>query len=92
MGSAPLRKVFETALGLPGSFASLDLDKQLETLKEKSRKTFGDSSIAQFSDPEKVENLVRRFLFRSEALAAFQASSPGAIALQLLQPASRGFG
>lgn len=85
MGSAPLRKVFESALGLPGSFASLDLDRQLETLKEKSQKTFGDSRIAQFSDPEKVETLVRRFLFRTEALESFQANSPAAMALQLLQ-------
>jgi hypothetical protein len=88
MGSAPLRKVFETALGLPGSFASLDLDKQLEVLKDKTTTVFGDSSIKQFSDPDKVEALNRRFLFRSEALESFQLNSPASIALQLLQSAT----
>jgi hypothetical protein len=87
MGSAPLRSVFETALGLPSSFAALDLDRQLETLREKTERVFGDSSIAQFSDPEKLEDLLRRFLIRSEAAASFSASTPGALALQLLQNA-----
>lgn len=85
MGSTPLRKVFETALGLPSSFASLDLDRQLGILKEKTEKVFGEGTIAQFSDPESVETLIRRFLVRSEALASYSASTPGAMALQLLQ-------
>jgi len=88
MGSTPLRKVFETALGLPSSFSSLDLDRQLATFKQMTVKVFGQSDIAQFSDPEKTDKLVRRFLLRSEALASFSTNSPGAMALQLIQSAS----
>lgn len=85
MGSAPLRQVFEKALGLPRSFASIDLDQQLATLKEKTSKAFGASDVAQFKDPDKTEALIRRFLVRSEALASFSATAPGAVALSLLQ-------
>lgn len=87
MGNAPLREVFQGALGLPKSFSSLDLDQQLSTFKEKTSKVFGREEVAQFSDPEKVESLIRRFLVRSEAVAGFSARSPGAIALTLLQAA-----
>jgi hypothetical protein len=85
MGSVPLRQVFEKALGLPASFASLDLDQQLTTLKEKTEKTFGGSDVSQFSDPAKLDALVRKFLIRSEAQASFAAAAPGAVALSLLQ-------
>ncbi|MDN5787567.1 DUF1217 domain-containing protein [Pseudorhodobacter sp.] len=87
MGNAPMRQVFEKALGLPGSFASLDLDQQLSVLKEKTEKNFGTSDVAQFKQPEKLEALVRKFLLRSEALAQLAGTSPGAIALTLLRNA-----
>ena len=87
MGSEPLRQVLEGALGLPRSFSTLDLDQQLSTFKEKASKAFGSNEVSQFSDPDKLESLVRRFLVRSEALASFSATSPGSIALTLLQGA-----
>ncbi len=87
MGSEPLRRVFEGALGLPSKFSSLDLDQQLSTFKEKASKAFGSSEISQFSDPDKLDALIRRFLIRSEAMASFSATSPGSIALTLLQGA-----
>lgn len=85
MGSTPLRHVFEKALGLPSSFASLDLDQQLTTLQNKTERAFGSDQVSQFDNPEKVEALIRRFLIRSEALASFTSTSPGAVALSLLQ-------
>lgn len=87
MGSEPLRKVFEGALGLPTSFSSLDLDQQLSTFKEKASKAFGGSEVSQFNESEKLDALIRRFLVRSEALASFSATSPGSIALTLLRGA-----
>jgi hypothetical protein len=89
MGSPPLRQVFEKALGLPKSFAALDLDQQLSTLREKTMRSFGSPDVAQFSRPEKVEDLVRRFLVRSDALASFSTTSSGAVALTLLQGVRR---
>ncbi len=85
MGSAPLRQVFEKALGLPSSFAALDLDQQLTTFKDKAGKLLGDSGIAQFSDPDAREKLLRQFLIRSDAAAIGISSAAGSVALQLLQ-------
>jgi len=87
MGNEPLRKVFEGAFGLPSRFSAIDLDQQLSTFKDKASRAFGSSEISQFSDPKKIDELVRKFLVRSEALASFSATSAGAIALTLLQSA-----
>ena len=90
MGNPPLRSVFETALGLPGSFAQLDIDKQLEVFQERAEASFGDSGIEQFTDPEKQEDLVRLFLVRSQA-ATIAATSAGSVALTLLQSSTLRF-
>ena len=66
LGNLPLRRVFERALGLPQSFGSIDLDQQLATMKDRLDKRFGSDSVRQFSDPTKVESLVRRFLVQSD--------------------------
>lgn len=90
MGKPPLRKVFETAFGLPGSFGALDLDLQVEKLRAYSRRTLGDDSIAQFRAPERVEALVQQFVVRDQMNAGPPANTPGSVALQLLQGAQGG--
>ncbi len=90
MGQPPLRKVFETAFGLPRSFGALDLDKQLETFKSRAESAFGDGGIAQFSDPKKQEDLIRLFLLRADMQAFNAGAARGEIALTLLQGASGG--
>lgn len=91
MGSTPLRKVFETALGLPTGFGKLDLDQQLSTLRSKTEALLGSSDIAQFSDPDRIEGLVRRYLLRAEAASGtINPMTPGAGALLLLQAAGMG--
>lgn len=85
MGNPPLRSVFQTALGLPSSFGTLDLDLQLNMFREKAETYFGDDSISQFSDPEKMEELNRLFLVRSEIANGGSGMSSGIIALTLLQ-------
>ncbi len=85
MGNPPLRKVFETALGLPSSFGTLDIDHQLKGFKEKAETYFGNSDIGQFADPKKMEELNRLFLVRSELANGTAGMSSGTIALQLLQ-------
>lgn len=87
MGTPPLRKVFETALGLPSSTAALDIDVQLRTYKEKAARVFGDETVSQFSDPAAQEKLTRLFLARSEIENTAFGSSPAANALSLLQNA-----
>lgn len=84
LGSTPLRQVFETALNLSSSFAQLDIDRQLEDIKERTDSLFGDRSVSQFTDPEATEKLVTRYLLMSQ-ISSITTSSPGQIALTLLQ-------
>jgi len=85
LGSAPLRSVFQKALGLSSSISGVDLDKQLAAYKTQADKIFGSDSVSQFTDPAKVETLVRRFLVRSEAESLGTAGGSAALALQMLQ-------
>ncbi|MDA5095101.1 DUF1217 domain-containing protein [Aliiroseovarius sp. KMU-50] len=87
MGNPPLRKVFETALGLPSSIGTLDIDQQLTMLKDKTETYFGSEKIDQFSDPDKMEELNRLFLIRSQTALGNAGMSSATIALTLLQRA-----
>lgn len=87
MGNPPLRRVFETAFGLPAAFGALDLEKQLETFRDRSERAFGASEVKDFADPETREELLRVFLVRAELQGGVQqqVTSP---ALTLLSQAS----
>jgi len=84
MGSAPLRNVMETAMGLPQSFASIDLDQQLAVFKDRAERFFGTAEISQFADREKIEKMLRLFLLRSADRSAGGVSGQSA-ALNILQ-------
>jgi hypothetical protein len=84
MGSAPLREVFETALGLPSSFGELDIDKQLEVFREKALQLGGNSEISQFTEQDNVDSLVERYLLMSQLDSGLSMSS-AQIAITLLQ-------
>ena len=88
LGSAPLQQVFQKALGLPSTIGALDLDQQLAAFQTRAEATFGDATVSQFSDPDKVEGLIRRFLVRSQAEATASQTGPGAAALAMLQQAA----
>lgn len=85
LGNPPLRDVIQTALGLPKSFASIDLDQQVSVLKDRARQAFGSDSVTQFAEPARMEALVRRFVLRADLQARGEGNSPAAIALQLLR-------
>ena len=85
MGTPPLRKIFETALGLPASFGAIDINQQLTTFREQSERLFGEGEVSQFSDPEKRDELVRVFLARSDIISNSASFSPSSAALTLLQ-------
>jgi len=84
MGNAPLRNLFQTALGFPSSFATIDLDQQLDQFKDRALATFGTDNLAELASPENEEKLIRLYMIRSEA-SAFSASSGASVALSLLQ-------
>lgn len=90
MATQPLRVVFERAFGLPTVIGTLDIDRQLELFRGKAQALFGDPSLAQFADPEKLDTLRRSFLAQSELQAGggFAQSTRGAAALAMLQQGS----
>ena len=83
LGDSTMREVFQTALGLPGSFSQIDIDKQVEMLKEKAASRFG---ITQFKDLE--DETIRNKVIYSYLLQSDVASNTGfgsqQIALTLL--------
>lgn len=87
MGNEPLRKVFETALGLPSSLALLDIDRQLVVFRDRAQAVFGDGEISQFASADRLEDLNRQFLVRAQVANGNGGMSAGAIALTLLQSA-----
>ena len=88
MGQAPLRKVFEVALGLPDSFAALDLDQQLRTFKSRADNFFGSPDLSTFTSPEKLEELTQQFFARAPAGESSQlGSTRNSVALALLRSA-----
>lgn len=84
MGNAPLRNMFQTALGFPTSFGTIDLDQQLEQYQSRAQATFGTDTLADLASPENQEKLIRLYMLRSEA-NAFAASSGASVALSLLR-------
>jgi len=84
MGNTPLRSVMETALGLPDSFAQIDLDQQLNVFREKSERQLGINTLSDLSDAQTMNKLIERFLLRSE-VQTLSGSNPASIALTLLQ-------
>lgn len=92
MGDRPVRRVLEQGLGLPESFAQLDVDRQQAELRRRTAAAFGDSSMAVFSNPDNVETLIRRFLARDAADQGPNGLTPGAVAVSLLAQGGAGLG
>ncbi|WP_425092237.1 DUF1217 domain-containing protein [Tropicimonas sp. S265A] len=67
LGSPPLRLAFEKAFGLPESFSSIDIDKQVEVLKGAVADRFGSSSLSIFEDQERTSDLIQLYLVRATA-------------------------
>lgn len=84
LGSTPLRKVFETALNLPASFAAIDIDKQIETLQKRVDSLFGSNTLSQFSDAAVTEKLIKKFIINSSLAENFTGYTSSHIALNLL--------
>ena len=84
LGSAPMRNVFQTALGLPSNTSSIDIEKQLEIFQDRASSVLGTDSFADFAEPENQEKLIRMFLIRADA-ANYSAGTGASNALTLLQ-------
>ncbi|WP_444453489.1 DUF1217 domain-containing protein [Rhodobacter capsulatus] len=89
IGSDSLSAVMQTALGLPSSVGSLDVDQQLVIYTQKAESVLGSSDFSIFSDSAVMEKTIRLYLVRSQ-IAQNSTTTSGNIALQLLQGASSG--
>jgi len=83
LGTPSMRKVFESAFQLPKGFGQIDLDRQVGILMDRTRRVFGEGGLAQFTDPEKMNALTRRF-FVGEQLREIQANAGPSAVLTLL--------
>lgn len=88
MGNKPLRTVFEKAFGFTASFGALDIDQQLQALKARATAIFGDSSVSQFSSPDRLEKLTRDYIIKSTSTGS--SGSGAENALTLLRQATPG--
>jgi len=87
MGTPPLRRVFETALGLPAGFGQLDIDRQLDEFRDRSQKVLGSAELADFESGEARERLIQQFVIRAQGSSDL-VPGPASIALTLLQNAA----
>ncbi|MFW5654211.1 MAG: DUF1217 domain-containing protein [Roseicyclus sp.] len=85
LGNPPLRKVFETAFGLPSSIGTLDLDRQVEDFRRAATRVLGTSEVSQFRDPAATEELIKAFTLRSQLASGPALTTPGLSALTLLR-------
>lgn len=79
-----LRRVIETALGLPSSFGHLNIDRQLEAFKDRLSGLTGSDDLTQFKDEAAVGRLTDQFLARSQIAQLESIISPAQTALILL--------
>jgi len=88
MGTPPLRRMMETAFGLPTAFAQLDLDRQLVVFRDKLSDLTGSSELSQFSNPDALGKLTDTYLARAQIAAVNNVISPAQTALNLLRAGS----
>lgn len=85
MSAAPLRQVVQTAFGLPQSFVTLDLDRQLAALKVSAERYLGTSDPAAFTEGATRERLLGLFFARSAASPTTAQTTGQTAALALLR-------
>ncbi len=84
LGTPSLRTVFETAFLLPASFGTLDIDRQVQVLQDRTERLTGSNSISQFADPAALDSLTQRYLLAGQ-IQQVQSQAGGSAALSLLQ-------
>ncbi|MEO0859509.1 MAG: DUF1217 domain-containing protein [Pseudomonadota bacterium] len=61
MGTPPLRAVMEGALNLPTSFATLELDRQLEVFQERALSNFGTDQVNELVEEDTLNRVLDRY-------------------------------
>lgn len=91
LGSPPLRQVVEGALNLPSEFGAADIDQQVDEIARRASSTFGINKPQDLLAPDLMQRFIDRFLLTSQvAQGAISASTPGSVALSVLQSSGLG--
>lgn len=84
LGSPPMREYFETILNLPSSFGQIDLEQQLELMKDRLSQQFGSDDLSEILATQDIEDLTVTYLARAQIRDYEASQSAGSIALTLL--------
>lgn len=82
MGTPPVRKVMETALNLPTSIATLDIDKQLEVFLDRAESIFGTNDLSELVRDDRLDRLLDRFTALDQSANSAPVSSPALVLLR----------
>lgn len=74
MSSPPLRKLLEGALGLGASVGKLPVERQNEEFMRAAQRAFGTTSLAALADPARTEQVIQRYLARSQLVESASAN------------------
>lgn len=82
MGNPPLRKVMETALGLPTAFATFPVDRQIEIFLDRSESIFGTNDLSELVKEETLDRVLDRFTALDDISGGPVVSSPALVLLR----------
>ena len=88
LGTTSLRNVFQAALGLPSGFSQIDVDKQVEVLKDKVSSRYGVKSFSELAEPDVMNRVINTYLLQNQINQTANAGS-NQIALTLLSSIPR---
>jgi Protein of unknown function (DUF1217) len=88
LGDKPVREVVEAALGLPSAIAKVDIDKQVDFFAQAASRVLKIGDPHRLTEPDMVEEVIRRYLARTQIENGPSAGTPGYGALSLLQSAA----
>ena len=84
LGDVPVRSVLESALNLPSSMSSLDVDRQADILNDKLSSVLGINDLSDLTSPEMMDKVIQRFHVMQTIENGSTSYSPASAALTLL--------
>ncbi len=88
LGTRASRAVLEAGFNLPSNFVGLDIDRQVDILRDRALDRYGDASPRVLQDPDNLDNLLSRFFIRQDI--QFSQTSSASTALTILTGSGAG--